>query len=394
MSDCTKENYTKDDAQRSRKRKADVAILLEDPDENLEMQLLEMSRKRQFEQQGGNSYNLWQSRYQFLPTSQKPSYAPPYPQYASLRYRWSSFSPLPRLSWANPDDVWKNMLQKDEMYVRDKNYLQRHPALDETMRPTLLEWLMEISEVHKLHRDTFYIAQDFLDRFMATQENVMKSKLQLIGITCLFIAAKIEEVYPPKLHDLAYFTDGACTEDEMLSMELIIMKALNWSLSPITVVSWLNIYLQVAYSKELQHFLIPQYPQKSFLQIMELLDLCTLDMECMDYSYRVLAAAALYHCTNPEYIQEVTGYQWTDITSCIQFLLPFAMAISNSGRPPKLGYFAGVAMADMHVIQTHRDHLDTLKKAQHLKEMYKNMRENEDNTAFLLPPVTMQPLTS
>jgi len=33
-----------------------------------------------------------------------------------------------------------------------------------------------------------------------------------------------QEIYPPKLHQFAYVTDGACTEDEILSMELIIMK--------------------------------------------------------------------------------------------------------------------------------------------------------------------------
>lgn len=35
-----------------------------------------------------------------------------------------------------------------------------------------------------------------------------------------------QEIYPPKLHQFAYVTDGACTEDEIISMELIIMKVI------------------------------------------------------------------------------------------------------------------------------------------------------------------------
>lgn len=31
-------------------------------------------------------------------------------------------------------------------------------------------------------------------------------------------------MYPPKVHQFAYVTDEACTEDEILSMEIIIMK--------------------------------------------------------------------------------------------------------------------------------------------------------------------------
>lgn len=30
-------------------------------------------------------------------------------------------------------------------------------------------------------------------------------------------------MYPPKVHQFAYVTDEACTEDEILSMEIIIM---------------------------------------------------------------------------------------------------------------------------------------------------------------------------
>lgn len=52
--------------------------------------------------------------------------------------------------------------------------------------------LSQVCEVYKLHRETFYLGQDYFDRFMATQKNVQKSTLQLIGISALFIAAKME----------------------------------------------------------------------------------------------------------------------------------------------------------------------------------------------------------
>ena len=62
------------------------------------------------------------------------------------------------------------------------------------------------------------------DRFMDTQINIQKEQLQLVGVTCLFMASKIEEIYPPKLADFAYVTDGACLADEILSTELVICK--------------------------------------------------------------------------------------------------------------------------------------------------------------------------
>ncbi|ETE69419.1 G1/S-specific cyclin-E1, partial [Ophiophagus hannah] len=113
-------------------------------------------------------------------------------------------SPLPVLGWVNRDELWQNMLNKEQKYTRDKLYMEKHPLLEPKMRVILLDWLMEVCEVHRLHRETFYLAQDFFDRFMATQQNV--------------------EIYPPKLHQFAYVTDGACTEEDIISMELIIMK--------------------------------------------------------------------------------------------------------------------------------------------------------------------------
>lgn len=55
----------------------------------------------------------------------------------------------------------------------------------------------QVSEVYSLHRQTAYLAQDYFDRFMLTQEDINKDHLQLIGITALFIASKIEVSFTP-----------------------------------------------------------------------------------------------------------------------------------------------------------------------------------------------------
>ena len=68
------------------------------------------------------------------------------------------------------------------------------------------DWLIEVCEVYKLHRETFYLAVDFLDRYLGKADSVPKNRLQLIGVTCLFIGAKLEEIYPPKLAEFAYVT--------------------------------------------------------------------------------------------------------------------------------------------------------------------------------------------
>lgn len=68
---------------------------------------------------------------------------------------------------------------------------QRHPTLQPQMRAILLDWLIEVCEVYKLHRETYYLAMDYIDRYLSIRHDVPKNQLQLIGITCLFIASKV-----------------------------------------------------------------------------------------------------------------------------------------------------------------------------------------------------------
>lgn len=222
--------------------------------------------------------------------------------------------PLPALAWANAADVWRLMCQRDEQdsRLRSISMLEQHPGLQPRMRAILLDWLIEVCEVYKLHRETFYLAVDYLDRYLHVADKVQKTHLQLIGITCLFVAAKVEEIYPPKIGEFAYVTDGACTEQDILNHEKILLQALDWDISPITITGWLGVYMQLnvnnrtpasfaqigkqkAAAEADDAFIYPQFSGFEFVQTSQLLDLCTLDVGMANYSYSVLAAAAISH---------------------------------------------------------------------------------------------------
>ncbi|KAM3613818.1 uncharacterized protein V6R79_005465 [Siganus canaliculatus] len=271
-------------------------------------------------------------------------------------------SPLPGLSWASPDDVWIKMLNKELKYVHDKSYLQRHPKLQPKMRAILLDWLLEVSEVYSLHRQTAYLAQDYFDRFMLTEENVGKECLQLLGITALFIASKIEEIYPPKIFEFAYVTDGACDMWDIQTAELHMLKALDWNLCPETPISWLKLYAQVEAQKDGDNFLVPQFSQESYIQITQLLDLCMMDIGSLDYDYSVLAAAAFCHFSSFDVVHKVSGLTWDNVAPCVRWMTPFMDALRTEA-PPQLKDFPKVKADDRHNIQTHVSYLDLLRKA-------------------------------
>ncbi|XP_061877709.1 G1/S-specific cyclin-E1 [Entelurus aequoreus] len=380
---------------RPRKRKADVAIYLQDLDE----ETAEMTKKKQRDSEAAwSSGGVYASPQRSASSLERKAEQRitlinvGFPHYNSSNVLATPVhcAPLPALCWASKDVVWTNMLAKDKTYVRDVNMMEKHPHLQPKMRAILLDWLMEVSEVYKLHRETYHMAQDYFDRFMATQRNVFKSTLQLIGISCLFIAAKVEEMYPPKVHQFAYVTDEACTEDEILSMEVIIMKELKWSLSPQTPVSWLNVYMQVAYLKESDELLIPKYPQATFAHIAELLDVCLLDTRCLEFSNGVLAASALFHFSSLELVENVSALKRAELEECVRWMVPFAMALRELGGAP-MKTFAGIAADDMHNIQPHAPYLSWLEKASRYEDAdLERHRSCQLPSGVLTPPLSSE----
>ena len=47
----------------------------------------------------------------------------------------------------------------------------------------------------------------------------------------------LQEIYPPKLSEFAYVTDGACTENEILGEELLMLQVTN---PPSCIFHWIK----------------------------------------------------------------------------------------------------------------------------------------------------------
>ncbi|XP_063755675.1 G1/S-specific cyclin-E2-like isoform X2 [Eleginops maclovinus] len=258
-------------------------------------------------------------------------------------------SPLPPLGWGSPEDVWVKMVGREQNYRHSKSFMQKHPALQPRMRSILLDWLIE--------------------------ENIEKNMLQLIGITCLFIASKMEEACPPKLSQMAYVTAGTYYEEEILQMELIILKALRWNLCPETAVSWLKLYFQMASMTTNSDLLESQFPQEAYVQMTRLLDLCMLNINSLDFEYRVLAASVLSHFINQETVEKVSGLCTHSLQQCVSWMAPSVEAVGFCGTAA-LRDFVRIKKEDRHNIQTHLDYMT----------MLQGVSQNEVNGQFLTPP--------
>jgi len=111
-------------------------------------------------------------------------------------------------------------------------------------RGILVNWLINVHAKFSMAAQTLFLAVDLLDRFLSVRP-VQPDRLQLVGVTCMIIASKYEEIFPPDLHDWESQTDRACCRADMVDAESEVLQVLGFKLTVSTPWQFLVRYLQL-----------------------------------------------------------------------------------------------------------------------------------------------------
>ena len=219
-----------------------------------------------------------------LPSALITSYYTPDPRAYSLSLSRSTDTITTIASILEPldPDLLAHMFDTEQLYHPLYTYMQHQPLLEPAMRPVLLDWMVEVSQEFGLQRETTQLAANFVDRFLTVCPAALYSanssssaaspasstfvspssssppaaspvslpitrlNFQLLGITSLFLASKLEEIYPPTANDFATTTDGAYCTAHIAAMERLILDKLQWRLQAVTPFAWCKALLKCA----------------------------------------------------------------------------------------------------------------------------------------------------
>jgi G1/S-specific cyclin-E1 len=133
---------------------------------------------------------------------------------------------------------------KDELIYRVRSdYFKWQTNMTKQMRITLMSWMMEVCIDMRFQRGTFHIAIAYTDRFFEKSGHMMSTdQLQLAGVTALYIASKMEEVYVPEIKYFSKATNYSSSINEICAMERQMMSVLGFKLFPVTLISMLDWY--------------------------------------------------------------------------------------------------------------------------------------------------------
>ncbi|XP_072990711.1 cyclin-A2-1-like [Typha latifolia] len=117
--------------------------------------------------------------------------------------------------------------------------------ITQSMRGILIDWLVEVSEEYRLVPDTLYLTIYLIDWFLS-QNYIERQRLQLLGITCMLIASKYEEICAPRVEEFCFITDNTYSKAEVLKMENQVLSYIGFQLSVPTVKTFLRRFLRAA----------------------------------------------------------------------------------------------------------------------------------------------------
>jgi len=236
------------------------------------------------------------------------------------------------------DEIFRGLLQR-ETVTGNGGCLDRHPESEvkEKMRAILVDWIVEVHAKFRLMEETLYLTIDILDRYLQVAP-VKRGKLQQVGVTCLFIASKYEDIHPPEIRDLVYITDQSSTREEILHTEVEILNALGFRVSRPTIYHFLQYFAYSANSERM----INNWPieqRKAFYLACYTLELCLLDSKLVGrYAPSKLAAAALFMSKKvlrvspswPPVLGTRTPYTPQSLKACAKELVPLVTSHGQS----------------------------------------------------------------
>lgn len=99
--------------------------------------------------------------------------------------------------------------------------------INRRMRGILFNWLLEIQFKFELKTRTIFLASNIFDRYLEVKQ-VSRDQLQLVGISCFWVASKYEDIYPPELKELVHLCDQLYSAEDIISCEADILSHLNF----------------------------------------------------------------------------------------------------------------------------------------------------------------------
>ncbi|KAJ9161194.1 Cyclin-like protein [Coniochaeta hoffmannii] len=125
--------------------------------------------------------------------------------------------------------TYMRKMEAEPNLAPNPHYMDIQSDITWSMRAVLMDWLVQVHNRFNLLPETLFLTVNCIDRFLSVKV-VSLSKLQLVGATAIFVAAKYEEINCPSVQEIMYMVDGGFTVEEILKAERFMLSMLDFEL--------------------------------------------------------------------------------------------------------------------------------------------------------------------
>ena len=114
-------------------------------------------------------------------------------------------------------------------------FLSEH-KIDGILRARMLDWMVEVMSSYNFQHKTYFAGVEIMDKYFANSvEAILPNQLHIIGVQSMFVASKMEEVYPLKMKTIFdKIAHKKIPVSELVNMEKKIVETLNFCLTSST----------------------------------------------------------------------------------------------------------------------------------------------------------------
>lgn len=214
------------------------------------------------------------------------------------------------------EEVYTYLRDLEQKHKPKPTYMKRQPDITNVMRCVLVDWLVEVAEEYKLHRETLCLCVNYIDRFLSHM-SVLRGKLQLVGAASMFLASKFEEIYPPEVSEFVYITDDTYTKKQVLRMEHLVLKVLSFDVAIPTFNCFCDKYLRDIKADEKTKSLAFMLGELTLIEAEPFLKYLPSQIAAASLC---LANITLGNETWPMILQQKSLYQIADFRECLNDL--------------------------------------------------------------------------
>ena len=182
------------------------------------------------------------------------------------------------------EEILDNFYTEEEnnRFKINPNYFKLQTEINSKMRIILIDWLFEVNNKLKFREETFYTTIYIIDAYLS-KKFIQRKKFQLLGVTALYIATKLNEIFSGSVKDYVFMTDRAYNEIDIISMESDICKTLNFNFLVPHCLSFFQIFSKkIGLDKDSEEYQFGIFIIQNFL----------MNSKSFNYNYSIISIAS------------------------------------------------------------------------------------------------------